>query len=376
MIKHLKLILTISNKEWMKLRRDRLTMILMIGIPLLQFLVYGFGINVYPKHISTAIVALDESPMTRQFIQALANSDYFAIKYYLKDDKIAADYLKNNKVVYVITIPVNFTQDLIRKRHPHILAEFDASLPNALGNSLSILQTISETVYARALSGTLHYLVQTSPVVTLDVHANYNENQASLYTLVPRQIGIILVLLLTTLGSNTFTEERDSGTLETLFIAPIKPLEIICGLLLTYLTVAYVILIASFSLMLVAFKIPMYGNFVDLLIASLPFILCNIGVGLTASLIAKNNNQAQQIISIYVMLSFLFSGFMFSFDSLPPWGKFIGNMVPMTHYINITTGIVLKGYTWENIGPQLVPVLLFLLVNLFIVFLCFPKTLD
>ncbi len=375
MYNHLLLIIAVCKKEWLKLRRDRLTMILIIGLPLLQFVVYGFGLNVYPKHISTAIVALDESPMTRQFIQALTNSEYFNIKYYLKDTKVAANYLKNNEVVYVITIPVNFTQDLIRKRHPHILAEFDASLPNALGNSLSILQTLSQTVYARALSGTLHYLVKSSPVI-LDVHANYNENQTSLYVLVPRQIGIILVLLLTTLGSNTFTEERDSGTLETLFIAPIKPLEIISGLLLTYLMVAYIILFASFSLMLAAFDIPLYGRFIDLLIASLPFILCNIGVGLTASLIARTNNQAQQIISIYVMLSFLFSGFMFSFDSLPSWGKVIGNMVPMTHYINITTGIVLKGYTWVNIWPQLVPILLFLLVNLFIIFICFRKTLD
>lgn len=356
--------------------RDPSTLILIIMLPLTQITLYGLAINVFPKHLPTAVISYDNSPETRRFIQALSTSAYFNIISLPKTEAEADQLMRRGKANFILTIPPKFTQDLIRGNHPHMLLQVDGSVPGGTGGAIQAAQNLSQSVFDRSLQGPLHYLnsAPRAPFI-LDTQTKYNPDLISINAVLPGLIGTILTFSLVILSSVTITEEKESGTIEALLNSPIQPLEILAGKFLSYLLLGYILLIILlFITMKLLFHIRLEGNLFTLLVAAFPFIAANLIVGLAASSASKNALQAQQFTGLFTLPSVLLSGFMFPFYGMPGWAQSLGNALPLTHYIRMSSGIMMKGYEWNDLLPDLYPILLFSILMILIALFTFRKT--
>jgi ABC-2 type transport system permease protein len=358
-------VLAVINKEFAKVRRDPTTLGLIMAVPVVLILLFCYAINLNPKHLPTAVLNYDSSPLTRNFIfTSLANSEYFELKYFPQNEAAAEKLMKHGDVSFVITIPSKFTRDLIHGSKPHLLLETDASTPGGMSGAVDTINILAQNSFNQFLKGSLSYL---APVNTnayfIDQHARYNPNLITTHTIVPGLIGAILTLSLSLLTSIAITEEKEVGTIETLLNSPIQVLEIMIGKFVCYLMIGYIQLLVIVLLATnVLFNVPFEGSFLTLLIISLPFLMGNLIFGLTVSSIAQNQMQAQQMVVFYFLPSLLLSGFLFPFYGMPLWAQYLGNSLPLTHYTRIVIGLMLKGYTWIDIMPDLWPILVFLVL--------------
>lgn len=363
-------------KEFIQMRRDRLTFAMMIGIPIIQLTLFGFAINTNPKHLPTGVLAADNSEYVRAFVQGLVNTDYFQITRDVKDDKEGERMLAAGEVLFLVTIPSDFTRRLIRKENPAILVEADATDPVATSNALAAIDETARSIFNRNLVGPLSYLADTPANYQVIIHSLYNPERNTQYNIVPGLIGVVLTMTMVMITSLAITRERERGTMENLLATPAQPIEVILGKIVPYIVVGYVqitlIVIAAYLL----FKIPIAGNIILLFFAVLPFIAANLSVGLTFSSIAQNQLQAMQMAFFYFLPSILLSGFIFPFRGMPVWAQHLGQILPLTHFLRIVRGIILKGNTLELIWPDLWPIIVFTIVALFIGIKRYRRTLD
>lgn len=363
-------------KEFVQMRRDRLTFAMMIGIPLLELLLFGFAINTNPKHLPTAVVMADQTPFTRTFIRGLENTEYFHITQRPATIADADKMLLQGKVLFVVSVPPSFTRQLIRGENPELLVEADASDPVAASSALSSVPTLVQTVFNPLLKGNLSALQTSPPAVNLITLAKYNPEANTQYNIVPGLLGVVLTMTMVLITSLAITRERERGTMESLLATPLRPLEVMIGKITPYIMVGYI----QGSLILVAsrfiFDVPMEGNLILLLLSILPFIVANLSVGLTFSSIAKNQLQAVQMVFFFFLPSILLSGFMFPFAGMPAWAQYLGQLLPLTHFMRISRGILLKGSHFTDIWPQIWPILLFGLTLLIIGIRRYRQSLD
>lgn len=367
-------LVAIILKEFTQMKRDRVTFGMMIGLPLLQLILFGFAINTDPKSLPTAVISADHSIFTRNFTIALQNSSYFKIKPGIQTEAEAEKYLRRAEVQFVINIPQHFSTKLVHGEHPEILVEADATDPSATGNAIQAVQTINDLLYN--YHGPLHYLKSGSSPVKLIIQSKYNPGRVSQYNIVPGLLGVVLTMTMIIITSLAITRERERGTMESLLAMPVRPLEVILGKLIPYIIVGYI----QVSLILLAakilFSVPIEGSLILLLIACLPFIAANLGVGLMFSTLAKNQLQAMQLSFFFFLPSILLSGFMFPFRGMPDWAQAIGNILPLTHFLLIVRGILLKGNGLLDILPEIYSITLFLLVALLLGVKRYRQTLD
>jgi ABC-2 type transport system permease protein len=363
-------------KEFTQMRRDRLTFAMMLGIPLIQLTLFGYAINSDPRHLPAAVVLADRGPYGRTLLYAMKNSTYFNFFGQVATEKEAHDLLARGEVQFVINIPENFTRDLLRGDQPAILVEADASDPVATGNALASLGNVINTALQQDLKGSLASLNATAGPVNVQIHALYNPEIVTQYNIVPGLMGVILTMTMIMITGLAITRERERGTMENLLSMPTRPSEVLIGKIIPYIMVGYiqvgVILVAAHFL----FHVPMQGSIVLLLLVSLVFIAANLAMGITFSTIAKNQLQAVQMTFFVFLPSLLLSGFMFPFRGMPHWAQVIGEFFPLTHFLRIVRGILLKGNAFDDVILQLWQIALFALIALVIGVKRYRQTLD
>jgi ABC-2 type transport system permease protein len=363
-------------KEFIQMKRDRVTFAMMAGIPLMQLMLFGFAINSDPKHLPTAIRAADQGPFARTLVAALKQSEYFLLVREAMTEAEAQRLLQLGDVQFVINIPEDFTRKLLRGEQPTVLIEADATDPAATGPALAAVQAISESVLNRDLTGPLTPLRAKAGPVAFQIHAQYNPENITQYNVVPGLMGVVLTMTMVVITALAITRERERGTMENLLATPVRPFEVMVGKILPYIAVGYI----QVTLILIAarfiFGVPMIGNFALLYAVSLLFIAANLAVGITFSTLAQNQLQAVQMAFFFFLPSILLSGFMFPFRGMPEWAQWIGTCLPNTHFLRIVRGILLKGNGLAEIAPEIWPLLLFLAVAMTIGVTRYRQTLD
>lgn len=361
-------------KEFIQMRRDRVTFGMMVGIPLLQLMRFGFAINSDPRHLPTALRIADHGPFARTLVAALRQSDCFAITHEAATEAEAARLLRLGEVQFVISIPEDFSRRLLRGERPAVLVEADATDPAATGPAIAAARVLANTIFDRDLDGPLARLRGKSGPVDFQIHAHYNPENITQYNVVPGLMGVVLTMTMVVITALAITRER--GTMENLLATPVRPFEVMVGKILPYIAVGYVqvtlILIAAHYL----FHVPMVGSLPLAYGVAFLFIAANLAMGITFSTLAKNQLQAVQMAFFFFLPSILLSGFMFPFRGMPEWAQWIGSCLPLTHFLRIVRGILLKGNGPAEISPELWPLLLFLAVAMAVGVRRYRQTLD
>ncbi|MFZ2950233.1 MAG: ABC transporter permease [Desulfuromonadaceae bacterium] len=363
-------------KEFVQMRRDRLTFGMIIGIPVVQLMLFGYAINGDPKHLPTAVLLADSSQQGRSLLFALKNSDYFRFVREVHTEAEADEALARAEVQFVVTIPENFSRNLLRGERPAILVEADATDPSATGNAIASLRTLLESALQHDLKGPLTFLAGSGGPINLRVHARYNPDGISQYNIVPGLMGVVLTMTMVMITGLAITRERERGTMENLLSMPTRPLEVLLGKIIPYILVGYIQVGLILTAARFLFHVPMTGSIPLLLLTSLAFIAANLAIGITFSTLAKNQLQAVQMTFFFFLPSMLLSGFMFPFRGMPEWAQVVGEILPLTHFLRIIRGILLKGNGFAEVVPQLWQIMLFAVVVLTVGVKRYRRTLD
>ncbi len=364
--------LGILIKEFIQLRRDRLTFGMIVGIPILQLLLFGFAINSDPKHLPTAVVMAEPGPAARAYLAAMAHSDYFRIVGRV-DAREAGRLLDRGEVQFVVTFPPGLQRDLVRGRPATIVVEADATDPAATGGAVAVLNRLGAELFAPDLPGRR---VDGAKPIDLRILRRYNPEAITAYNIVPGLMGVILTMTMVLMTGLAMTRERERGTFENLLATPATPLEVITGKIVPYVLIGLI----QVTLVLLAahwiFHVPMRGSLPLLYGVVLLFILANLTLGITFSSIARNQLQAMQLTFFFFLPSILLSGFMFPFRGMPEWAQAIGSLLPLTHFLVLVRGILLKAAGPELLWPSVWPILAFTAAVLAVGLRTFRRTLD
>jgi ABC-2 type transport system permease protein len=368
--------LAILIKEFRQVKRDRLTFGMMVGVPVIQLLLFGFAINGDPKHLPTAILVADQSEFSRSFVAGLENSQYFRIRHRLQSEAEGDRLLATGEVQFVLVVPADFSRKLIRGEHPAMLLAADASDPAATGNAIAALNGIGQRAIGRELYGPLASLRQADPAFDVRVQRRYNPDGLTSYNVVPGLIGVILTMTMVMMTSLAMTRERERGTMENLLATPARPLEVMLGKIVPYILIGYVQVTVILVAARLLFDVPMVGSLTLLSLVLVLFIAANLAVGFTFSTIARNQLQAMQLTFFFFLPSMLLTGFMFPFRGMPDWAQIIGEIFPLTHFLRVVRGIMLKGNGIMEVWPHLWPIGLFMLVAGVVALMRYRQTVD
>lgn len=363
-------------KEFIQLRRDRLTFAMMMGIPLLQLTLFGFAINGDPKQLPTVVIAQEQSVFARSFVAALHHSGYFSIRSDAVNEEEANRLLSTGAVQFVLTIPQDFSRQLIRGEHPALLLEADATDPQAVVNSVAAIQQLPMTALRHDLIGPLSVRQPSINPFEIIVHRRYNPECITQYNIVPGLMGVILTMTMIMMTALGITREVERGTMENLLATPVRPLEVMIGKIAPYVMIGFIQVSIIFLAARTIFNVPFLGNVFTSLSCILIFICANLTVGITISSVARNQTQAMQMTFFFFLPSLLLSGFMFPFRGMPNWAQFIGEGFPLTHFLRLIRGAMLKGNSWEALWPNIWPLLLFIALMLTLGLKRFRRTLD
>ena len=368
--------LGIVAKEFIQLKRDRLTFGMIVGIPVIQLTLFGYAINSDPKHLPTALLVAEQSEFSRSILSGMRNSDYFEFVGEAADEADARRMLATGRAQFVVTIPADFSRRLVRGEHPALLVEADATDPQSTGNAISALNQLAQSALVHDLTGPLAPLAVQPSAFEVRVHALYNPEAVTQFNIVPGLMGVILTMTMVMMTGLAITRERERGTMENLLATPATALEVMTGKIVPYVAIGLVQVSIILLLARVLFGVPMVGSFVLLFVAVLLFIATNLTLGLTFSSLARNQLQAMQMTFFFFLPSMLLSGFMFPFRGMPGWAQAIGEILPLTHFLRIVRGILLKGNGLVEVLPEAWPLLVFMLVILALGLRTFRNTLD
>lgn len=368
--------LAMAGKEFVQMRRDRMTFAMMIGIPLLQLVLFGFAINSDPRHLPLAVLSADQSRFSRAIVWGMKNSSYFDPVQTVESRAEASELLRMGEVQFVLTIPERFGRRILRGDRPVLLLEADATDPSATSNAVRAFSEVVDLALARELTGPYAELPSGRTSVDVRLHSQYNPEAKTQYNIVPGLMGVILTMTLVIITALAITRERERGTMENLLSTPVRPFEVMAGKIMPYIFVGYlqvglIILAARFL-----FQVPFHGSVALLLAFSFVFIAANLAVGVTFSTVARNQLQAMQMSFFFFLPSILLSGFMFPFRGMPGWAQVIGEGLPLTHYLRMVRGILLKGYGPAEAAAHLWPMAVFLVAVLALGAKRYRRTLD
>jgi ABC-2 type transport system permease protein len=363
-------------KEFIQLRRDRPTFAMIIGIPLIQLLLFGFAINTDPKHLPTALLVQDDGPFARAVVGALAATDYFAIKTVASGEADADRLILSNQAQFVIQIPLDFSRRLVRGEKPALLLVADATDPTATGGAVAAATGAIAQALDRELTGPLAHLAPSAPPFELRVQKRYNPAGETRRNIVPGLIGTILTMTMLIYTALSVTREIERGTMEALLAMPVRPVEIMLGKIAPYVLVgavqmATILLVATFL-----FRVPIVGSLFVLTPLAMLFILANLSVGYTFSTVAVNQLQAIQMTFFFFLPSMLLSGFLFPFHGMPMWAQYLGEGLPLTHFLRIVRSVMLKGSGFSDLAVDTGALAAFTLVAMSVAVMRFRQTLD
>lgn len=363
-------------KEFTQTRRDRFTFAMMFGIPIVQLTLFGFAINTDPKQLPTAVVIEENSPIVRTLIQGMKTSDYFDFVLETDDVRESDALLASGEVAFVVTFPNGFTEEFIRGDRPQILIEADASDPSAASGALGNAQNIFSQALRHELDGPLRNLAPSPSPFELIIHAKYNPEGITQYNIVPGLLGVILTMTLVMVTAMALTREAEQGTLENLLALPARPMEVMIGKIIPFLIVGSVQTVVILTAAKFLFGVPFVGSLWILMLGITIFVIANLALGITFSTFAKTQMQAMQLAFFFFLPSLLLSGFMFPFRGMPIWAQVIGEFFPLTHFLRVIRGVMLKGVSLTEVQTPLIVMTAFTIVAFTVAMLRYRRTLD
>ncbi|MCR6660422.1 MAG: ABC transporter permease [Asticcacaulis sp.] len=366
----------ILTKEFIQMRRDRLTSAIMVVMPIMQLILFGFAINSDPRHLPTLLYLEDRSAIVRSLTAGLQNSSYFDIQGEVQSAEAGTKALQSGEAAFVITVPAGFTRDMLRGDRPQLLIEADASDPSAASNAVGMIQQITQSALKQDLKGEWASLAQGPPPIDIVIHRMYNPEGISQYNIVPGLLGVILTMTMVMITSIAMTRETERGNMENLLAMPARPWEVMAGKIVPYIGVgivqtAIVLLASTF-----VFGVPFLGSVWLLSLGVGLFIIANLAVGFTFSTVARSQMQAMQMTFFFFLPSIMLSGFMFPFRGMPAWAQGIGQVFPLTHFLRVVRGVMLKGSDFAAMWPNIWPMLIFIAVATAVAMARYRSTLD
>ncbi|MCP4314880.1 MAG: ABC transporter permease [Hyphomicrobiales bacterium] len=368
--------LAILMKEFIQMRRDRMTFAMMIAIPIMQLMLFGFAINSDPRHLPTLVEVHDSGPFVRRFLAAMETSTYFDIRGTVAGSRDVDRVLKAGNANFVVTIPENFERDIIRGEKPVLLVAADASDPSTSGSATSALSVLAQNTINSLATGPLSYLASTPDAFSVVAHARYNPAAITSYNIVPGLLAVIISMTMVMITAIAIVRESERGTMETLLATPARAPEVMLGKIIPYVFIGYVQTCVFFILAFWVFAVPFAGPITPFIIGLNIFIIVNLALGFLFSTIAGNQMQAMQMSFFYMLPSILLSGFMFPFAAMPGWAQTIGLVIPSTHFMRILRKIMLKGADLPDIVPDLRALLIILAAVSILAMLRYKRTLD
>jgi ABC-2 type transport system permease protein len=363
-------------KEFIQMRRDRITFAMMLGVPLLQLVLFGFAINNDPKGLPTALVAMSNDQYTRAMVSALQVTGYYRFDYVAASAEEAEFLMARGDVSFVVTIPADFAKRVERGDNPQILIEADATDPSAASGAISTLSTVASQALLRAQGMQAAAAENARQQLQVVVHQRYNPEGISQYNIVPGLLGVILQMTMVMMTAMALTRETERGTMENLLAMPSSPAEIMLGKVLPFLVVGAVQVAVVLVAAKLLFDIPFVGSLTLLLSSVLVFVLSLVLLGYTISTMARSQMQAMQLTFFFFLPSLLLSGFMFPYRGMPGWAQVLGEIFPLTHFLRITRSIMLKGADFHAVATEIGWLAVFVLVFAGTALLRFRRTLD
>jgi len=368
--------IAVLTNEFVQMRRDRLTFAMMLGVPLMQLVLFGYAINLDPKGLPTAVVTAESSTFSRSLTRALENTGYFRVVATPATVAEADRLVLLGKVQFVLQVPEDFSRRVQRGNDAVVLLVADATDPAATSNALAALQQVSLTGLDHDLVGPLAQRKAGAAPFEIRVHRRYNPDGITQYNIVPGLMGVVLTMTMVMMTSIAMTRERERGTMENLLATPVKPLEVMLGKIVPYIVVGYVQVVVILTAAKFLFQVPMVGSLVLLSAVMILFMAANLAIGFTFSTLAKNQMQAMQMTFFFFLPSMLLSGFMFPYRGMPDWAQVLGEIFPLTHFLRVVRGIMLKGGGFGDISQSVWPLCLILLVVSIAALKRYQRTLD
>ena len=369
-------VLAVMAKEFKQLTRDRLTYAMMLAIPVIQLLLFGYAINAQPRHLPTAVLVQEDSVFARSVVGALQNSAYFDLVAQARSTEDLDRMLRQGEVTFAVTIPGDFTRRVARGDEAQILIEADATDPAATGGAVAAAAALPAQALAHDLKGALGARAQARPPFEVVVHNRYNPEAITSYNIVPGLLGVILSMTLVMMTALSVTREAERGTMESLLATPLEPLEVMIGKLAPYVLVGMIQTLVILVLARFVFGVPMQGAPPTLEIGISLFIVGSLALGFLISTVARSQLQAMQMSVFYILPSILLSGFMFPFRGMPEWAQAIGQVIPVTHFLRVVRGVLLKGQGFGDLWPELAALLAFVCVVTALAIARYRRTLD
>jgi ABC-2 type transport system permease protein len=359
-------------KEFLQLRRDRITFSTMIAVPLVQLALYGYAINTNPRNLPTAVLIQETSDVGRSILAALQNTKYFKITHEVRDVDALDHLLASGEVLFAVEIPTGFERDLRRGDRPALLVAADATDPVAVTSAFNALHDVVETALEN------EHAVPEVTLASFEIreHRRYNPAGSTQLNIVPGLLGTILTMTMLVFTGLSLTREVEQGTMESLLAMPISPLEIMLGKITPYVLVGFLQGTLVLGAAVVLFGVPVAGNVALLAALTILFITTNLSIGYTFSTFAKTQLQSVQMVMMFFLPNILLSGFMFPFSGMPTWAQWVSEGLPLTHYLRIVRAIMLKGSTLADLHVEAFWLAALMLLAMTIAVTRFRRTLD
>ena len=349
----------VMAKEFIQVTRDRLTYAMILAMPIIQLLLFGYAINDDPRNLPTIVLDLDQSAFSRSVLGAMESSGYFDIDQVARSQGDLDRALARGEAQFAVLIPADFTRRVVRGDEATLLVEADAADPSATSGALAALQGLPAQALARELTGPLARSPTPGAPFEVVVHRRYNPENITAYNIVPGLLGVILSMTLVMMTSLGMARERERGTMESLLATPARPLEVMIGKLAPYVLVGAIQAAVFLVLARLLFQVPMAGGWGALILGLGLFIMGSLALGFLISTVSKTQLQAMQMSFFYILPSVLLSGFMFPFRGMPDWAQWIGTAIPVTHFLRVVRGSLLKGVGVADAWPSLLALTVF-----------------
>ncbi len=366
----------ILAKEIIQMRRDRITFAMMLGIPLIQLILFGFAINNDPKNLPAALVTTSMDHYTRAMVSAMEVTGYYRFDHVVQSAQEGEALLVNGTVSFVVTIPSDFAHRVERGDNPQILIEADATDPSVASGAISTLETVARQALLREQKDEALATRHAANALKVIVHRRYNPEGITQYNIVPGLLGVILQMTMVMMTSMALTRETERGTMENLLAMPATPFEIMMGKVLPYMAVGAVQVVVVLAAAKLLFSVPFVGSLSLLMSGILIFVLSLVLLGYTISTVSRTQMQAMQLTFFYFLPSLLLSGFMFPFRGMPVWAQTLGETFPLTHFLRVIRAVMLKGADYPAIQSEMLILGLFALLFASLALLRFRRTLD
>lgn len=369
-------VLAVMAKEFKQLTRDRITYAMMLAIPVVQLTLFGYAINTEPRHLPAAVLMQEDSRYARSITAALKNSAYFDFVAQARSPAELDAMIRRGDVQFAITVPGDFSRRVARGEKPQLLVEADATDPSATGGAMAALAALPGHALAHDLTGALAPRAAQPEPFEVVAHRRYNPEAVTSHNIVPGLLGVILTLTLVMMTALSVTRETERGTMETLLSTPLQPLEVMAGKLAPYVMVGLVQTAIILVLAKLLFQVPMQGGWIGLSLGVALFIVGSLALGFLISTVARSQLQAMQMSVFYLLPSILLSGFMFPFRGMPAWAQWLGEAIPVTHFLRVVRGSLLKGQELGDQWRELGALVAFVLVVTALAMARYRRTLD